>query len=364
MKAAVLLAALAACTEPAVEMTLVPAKTSAPVDLSCVGAVDLLPIPVDDQVGDFDIGMRVTADNQHVPCVDLARSPTSFADLEAQIAGKFDMPLPPGGLAGVELRGRPGNCEDVPAYHMSVFYGGALFHPGEDSLAIPVRYNVSCDQQVTMKVHTVDLISLIKTKTCTSTTIGQVFEGTVRPTMLDAPNFPATVFEAGPAFLSPDKNGISSIPTYNKSFEGSCLSASWVVEASAGVSSCITPGAPTACSGTDVELPTFDYAYANSAGFGSPLIGAVWSNTGTPGPVTGATITPDETAGATITYGDVGDNGFQPTPNGTSTNTSGMFTMFAQDVVGVTVAAPGHPSRHVFIGNGPELPGTALIVLQ
>jgi hypothetical protein len=365
--ALVMLAGLAACTDPAVEMTLVPAKTNATVDLSCVTAVDLLAIPNND-ANTLDIGYRESNTQQRVPCVDLKTAPKSFADIQSQISGQFAMPLPPEGLAGVEIRGRVGTCAEMPAYHEAVFYGAAAYNPDNDELAIPVRYNLSCDQATTFSVKPIDLVSLVKTKTCAPTTSGLVFEGNIRPTLL-AGAFAPNEFEAGNDFQQPDSTGTVMVTSYSSAFAGTCLAAAWEDEGNtAGAASCINPGAPAACGTGVVELPTVSYTYAGHAfdgvtAEGSGVIGAVWTNTGTKGPVAGATITPDEGAKATIIYGDVGTTAFQRLDAATTTNASGMFLLFANEVTGITVSAPGHPSRHVWVGGAPELPGTALVVL-
>src|SRR5690242_9632399 len=104
---------LAACTDPAIDMTLSFPANNASFDLSCVGAVDVLPIAVGDTKS-LDIGYRERATMDPTPCIDLATPPTSFADVEAQIRGKLDLPLPPGGLAAIEIRGRDGTCAEVP----------------------------------------------------------------------------------------------------------------------------------------------------------------------------------------------------------------------------------------------------------
>ena len=180
MKRALLLLATAACSEPAIEMTLVMPSSDAPFDMSCVTAVDLLPIPVGDTKS-LDIGYRESNDMQAVPCVDITGPITSFADLQAAIHGKFDLALPPEGLGGIEIRGRAGSCGEMPAYHESVFYGGAVVAKGQDSVAIPLAHNISCNTATSYTVRPVDLVSLVKTKTCTPVTDGgQLFTGVLR----------------------------------------------------------------------------------------------------------------------------------------------------------------------------------------
>ncbi len=366
MRAVVLSIALAACTDPAVDMHLSWPQSTTAFDLSCVSAVDVLPIPVGDAKA-LDIGLRESDDLTRVPCVDLATPPTSFADVEAQIRGRFDVPLPPQGLAGIELRGRRGSCAEIPAFYESVFYGGAMYDASSDSLDIPIRHNISCNQGTTYTVKPVDLVSLVKTKTCGAmASAGNTFVGAVRPTLLSGDFSPMT-FESGPA-IEPLAMGGASLPSYSSSFSGSCVAAGWGDGNVLDSVTCINPGALTACAGSDVEVPivSFDYA-ANAAhnlnGSGLMVIGAVWSNAAK-SPVANATITVDEGATASVIYGDVGDSDFTPTATATATGTSGMFAIFSDGVVGVTVSAPGHPSRHVFVGASDVDPSTALVTLD
>ena len=364
MRGAALLV-LAACTDPAVDMTLAAPADSASFDLSCVTAVDLLPIPVGDAQS-LDIGYRENNDMIRTPCVDLATPPHSFADVEAQIRGKFDLPLPPGGLAAVEIRGRAGTCRDLPAYHEAVFYGAASYDSGADTLRIPILHNISCDQATTYTVKPIDLVQLVKTKTCTpaASTTATIFTGDVRPSELGG-LFSPLMFEAGPAF-GMLASGAASLGTYKSSYAGTCLAAAWE-DTNGFNSTCINPGMATACAGTDVELPMVMTSYVQGSltdsTYAGAVIGAVWSNTGTPGPVANATIALDANTDAKVVFGNVGTTAFTPQAAATSTDASGMFVVYASSVVGITVSAPGHEPAHVFVGAGPEMPGAALVVL-
>jgi hypothetical protein len=304
-----------------------------------------------------------------LPCVDITGSPKSFADIEAQLQGQIDVPLPPEGLAGVELRGRRGSCKEIPAYYEAVFYGGAMRDPSSDTLNIPVRHNISCDQTTTYTVKPVDLVALVKTKTCTTmATPGSTFVGNVRPTLLSG-DFAPTTFEAGPVFQPLGSDGGAQLPSYSSSFSGTCVAAAWEdATFTYGSATCINPGALTACAGNAIEVPMVSVEYASTTFqstqiAGAMVIGAVWSNTAK-APVAGATIAVDEAASATVLFGNVGASAFTPLANANATDASGMFVIGANGVVGITVSASGHPSRHVFVGAGDEDPGTVLVTLD
>ena len=168
-----------------------------------------------------------------------------------------------------------------------------------------------------------------------------------------------------------ERRSSAKISAPSASFSDSCPSIGWQnADSSAVASTCLNPSAPTACGGPgEIEIPTVTYAYAahvygtavNPAG--NTILGAVWTNTGTKGPVAGATIAFDEGAMGTVGYGDVGTSTFDVTAGMTSTNASGMFVINSNTVIGITVSAPGHTSQHVWVGAGAYMPGTALIVL-
>ncbi len=370
MKLVLFLLLVGACSDPAIDMNLVAAKTTSAVDLSCVTAVDVLPIAVDD-AATLDIGNREGFSAVKVPCVNVKNIKT-IADVQAQLA-QLDIPMPTGGIAGIELRGREGTCDEVPAYRDSIFYGAAVVDAHNDSLDIPVRYNVTCGQTTKYTVKTIDLPTLIKTKTCTPLTTGELFEGTVRPSLLPTIASPI-MFEDGYDIEGLDATGATQLTMYSSSFAGSCPSAAYesdVTDAPTTVAStCVNAGAPTACAGAgEIELPTVSFDYASklfapgSPPNGTGVIGAVWTNTGTKGPVMGATVTPDESSNAIVVYGDVGTTAFTTSSDLTATNASGMFAVYSNTVTGITVTAPGHAPQHVWVGAGPYWPGTALVVL-
>jgi hypothetical protein len=355
---------VAACSDASIDMHLQPAQTTGTIDLSCVTAVDILPLPVND-AATLDIGNREYDTQTRVPCA-IVKNAMSIADVEAQIAGQIDIPIPPGGLAALELRGREGTCDEIPAYRDAIFYGAAVVDPGSDELNIPVRYNVSCGQTKAYTIQPIDLPTLVKTKTCPPPMAGQVFEGTVRPSLLEHVA-PPLIFEDGFDLENLDGTGQTQLTTYGSSFAGSCPSAAFQnSDFTAVVSTCINPGAPTACASPGaVEVPVVNYAYASkvfgstSGASGMAVIGAVWSK----GPVMGATVIPDDGELTQVVYGDVGSQTFMPMTNLTATNASGMFVVYSNAVSGITVNAPGHAAQHIYVGAGPYMPGTALVVL-
>ena len=359
-----------ACTDPAIDIQLAlpppPAQGQPAFDLSCVTAVDIQPIAVGDRKS-LDIGQREYDTMDASPCVDLTSPPTSFADIEAQLHGKFDIPVPANGLAALEIRGRAGTCKDMPAFYESVFYGAAPYG-GHGSVTIPVKHNISCDQATTYTIRPVDLGQLVQSKTCapvTSTT-GQVSAADVRPTGLGG-DFPSVVMEVGAAYTSL-ANGTGTVNSFKQSYGGTCPAVAWDDNGAVGVT-CINAGAPTACGQPgEIELPVVQESLLTNAVDGSQpyagfVMGVVWSNTAPVGPVQGATVTLDQGAQGAVEYGSGGAQGFTPSATASATDASGMFEVYANEVVGVTVTAPGHGTQRLFVGGDLNSVGSTIAVL-
>jgi hypothetical protein len=361
------LLATAACTEPAVEMKLVMPADSADFDMSCVTAVDLVPIAVGD-VKSLSVGAREDASMEALPCVDLPHAPTSFVDVENMIRGRFDVALPSAGLGAVEIRGREGSCDENPAYRDAIFYGGATYTAGQDTLAIPVAHNLSCDAAADYTVHPVNMADLFATGQCADVADGaSIYAGNVRPSLIEdrEPIF----FEDGNSFHS-IKDGIGTINSYKSSWAGTCPAAQYFSDIAFAVS-CINPTAPTACAGPgQLELPFVpdEFALNTDSAVGDDyatwvLVG-VWTSTGTPGPMAGATITVDGDSDAQVEYGDATADGFQTATGAAVTTASGMAMVYTNQIAGITVTAPGKASQHVWVGGDPWYQATSLVVVN
>jgi len=359
---------LGACAQPAVEMHLELPDSSAPFDMSCVGAIDLLPLAKGD-TKTLDIGYRFDTTMDRTPCVPID-SPSSFDDIESQIRGKFDLPLPPGGLAAVELRGRPGGCDDPD--NVAVFYGGAMYDAKATTLDIPVRHNISCDQADNITVKPIVLSNLLTAKACTApTTNGNAFVGDVRPTLLGG-NFEPLVFEEANTFI-PLTSGAAMLGAYSASFAGSCVAAAYDDINTSGASTCINAGTTPACAedAGAIEVPVIDYGLADNIGAalsgtqvqGFASLVTVWSASAK-APVQGATVTTGDPS-ASVLFGDPSNDAWTPAAAGTTaTGPTGTFLVVSSSITSITVGATGKPSVTIYIGSASEEPGTALVVLQ
>jgi hypothetical protein len=352
---------IAACGEASVDMTLLVPSEVASFDMSCVTAVDLLAIPNGD-TDSLDIGQRTAG----VSCVDLSTAPKNFPGLQSLLAGRFDVALPKAGLAGVEMRGRAGNCAEAPAEYTSVFYGGANYKSGDDQLRIKISRSISCDAHSTFAVHPVDMLNLFTTKVCAdwTDTSATLQANDIRATNLAKP---AIIVENG-LDTKPMATPTVMIDSFNAAYPGTCAAMELDAAGSTGLS-CINANQPTACATTNLEVAVLPDTFTASADpalvkqFGAANFIGIW--TATPaGPVEGATIVVDDGEPATkIVYGDIGGTTFLPSGAASST-AGGLAIVYAPSVVGITVMAPNKAPRKLYIGASADQPSAQIAVVN
>jgi hypothetical protein len=374
MRAALAVAlAAAGCAEPVVEISLkLPASQAIPptFDLKCVTAIDIVAHP-DDDVQDTDIGHLFDGGGRP-PCVELERTPENFTDIRNALRGRVDIPIPLEGLLGIQIRGRIGSCSDRPPYHEAIFYGAGR-HRDDESISVPLVANISCNTRRDYEVRPVDLLALTTTKACPTTplTVGEVFAGNVRPTLLD-PERPRLMFEGGTGggLLTTDTAMVSSYTTLGT---GSCVTVAYGGPPGVGVT-CVNPGAPTVCGEVnELEVPalqpdvidasTDDALYAE---FGPPTFIGVWETTPTKAPLAGATVTFADPDHGQVQFLDLAATRF--TSRAGPTGPSGLLAVYSDRVQEITITAPGHSPRTLFVGGIPnhvdDLRSTALVVLN
>ena len=366
MRAVLSLLALGACAEPVVDMRLVmPQQVPANFDLSCVKAVDVAPHR-DGVAPIIDIGLRKFELKVDDPCVDISPQ-TSFAGVLDELRGQVSFDLDD--LAGVQIRGRVGSCNDDPNYHEAIFYGGAVYDGGD--INIPLIPNISCTGKEMQRVKPFELIPMIADPLHACKPIidnlAATFPGVIRPSKLDPVTAPLT-FEAGTGVAPLDGNGVSTIPTFSSTMQNdACIAVAHEGPKGSG-GTCVNKNAPPLC-GTagDVELPLYPFILvepiidkAAIAESGTYVIGTVWE-TNPAKPVADATVTAP--AGVKVDYVELKNGVLEVVRGGTKTGPSGLFILYSPKVVSVTIAAPGHQSRTLTVGGGFELPGSALAVL-
>jgi hypothetical protein len=366
--------AAAGCTDPAIEMTLrIPTANQMPAnfDLSCVTAIDVV-------VAGNDKGSDETDPDQISRCIEIPSGTSSFAALKTAIAGKVDLNLPQSGLAAVAIRGRAGICDDSGREYESVFYGGAGYIEGQESMTIPLVANISCGMKKTYAVSTVDLLSIVRTKTCAMSLPPLVDEpfvyaGNIRPLMM-GPEFPLMSFDYGESFVAADAAGKAQIQSYAAAgTPRSCIAIGFDTNGNyAG--SCIYQGAPTLCGGpNELELATMDDLTAFASidttlvkQYGLPVYGAVFKAsppaTTTKAVITGATVELEDPTQGKVVFVDPGPSKLVANA-GTSTSASGMFMIYLKgEPTAVIVKSGGSQQRYIVASTGDE-PSTLLAVL-
>jgi len=364
MRPVIAMLVFGACAQPAVEMKLLVPNESPDFDMSCVTAVDLLPIATDD-TDTLDIGAR---EGNAVPCVDLSNAPKNFAELQSDLTDKFNIALPKNGLASVEMRGRAGNCAAKPAEFEAVFYGGATYRAGDSEIRIKLARSISCNAKSTFNVHPVDMLALFTTKMCAdwTDTTATLQANDIRATLIDkAPEVVETGFDSKTMAMP-----TVSIASWSSAYPGTCAAMELDTNTVTGLS-CINANGPTACAGSNLEVAVIaDDFRATADGalvtqFGAANFVGVWSSSSAPaGPVAGATITLDDgSPKSKIIYGDINGTTFQPS-GAPSTTDGGIAVVYTSGIVGITVNAPGKSPRHMFIGASAEIQSAQIAVLN
>jgi hypothetical protein len=363
-------AGLAACTDRAIEMTLaLPSEASvAGFDLSCVGAVSV--VVVGNDVGDDDRPPDELGD-----CVDLAAAPKTFADVQRAIAGRFALALPRSGLAGVQLSGWKGGCNDRLDSREAVFYGGAP-HAGSDRMTIPLVANISCDKARTYSVHAVDLSALTATKTCTPPTDQPlVFAGDIHPVLL-GDDMPRMMLEWGASEVQAP-GGLGTVASYAAAYNSrSCIAVGYEGTISGGAG-CVNPAAPTLCGAPgapgELEVASLALPYAAMSTedaltelYGEPVFGAVWepSDVAVKAPIANATVELVDPTQGKVFYLQRGATQFTRLDSARGTGADGLFVAYVRgDPTNLTVKAAGHATQTLRVASTPDWPSTVLAVL-
>ena len=332
---------LAACSDEAVEVSLrLPsAATQAMYDTSCVTAVRIYVnganYPEDD--GDY-----------LEDCIDVTSPAMTFADLRERIRGTFDMKIPASGLGGIELYAYNGACNAAnPQDYDLVAYGSAPYL-GEDSLAVPVTPNLSCTPG-DYALRTIDILKYAKTGDCAQSgwTQGKIGLATMSPLP-----FTGTAWWWGGQSAGMATSGLVTVRGLALGIgANSCLAASLYTTQYDEVT-CMAPAEQRVCAtGGELEAPMIDvqvgYTSADSTKinrWGAVVYGVVVG----PGAIANATVTIDEEDAdkGEVVYLDMPpgvENGMGTLPArpGTSTGPSGMFAVYTQSLVRITVTANG-----------------------
>jgi hypothetical protein len=350
----------AACGEKTVEVTMVLPSPSvaSQYDTSCVKAMQLYlngatyPGDPDDYVLD---------------CQELDAPASTFEGVHDGISGKFDLKLPASGLSGVEAYAFSGPCDaPEPQDYDLVFYGSAAYI-GQDPIELPVTPNLSCTPS-TVTLRPVDILKLSATKQCAQAawTTGNLGLSTLSPLP-----FTDESFWWGGLSSTPVSGGTVTITAPTLVAPKSCLAVALYTTDWMEVT-CVPPQDQRACAtGNEIEAPMIhvDVGFNSiSAGklsqYGGIIYGVVYGAQ----PIANAKVEIDaaDADRGQVVYFDMpagveNGTGVLTEVNGaTGTNATGLFGIYTQSLIHVTITANGQSVKRVFGANEDEL--SAVIV--
>lgn len=356
-----LAAAMAGCADPVIEMSLrMPdADGGASFDTSCVTTIEVYAYGNDYPNSPVDF----TRD-----CIDLTESAATFSEIRSKMLGNFDLRIPSSGLASIEVYGHVGACEDswdeFPPDMM--FYGGARYS-GDNQITIPLEGMVSCTMQP-ITVRPIDVLALAANPAdCAATALADGAEdndayvdfGQIVTTM-DGP-----YWFGGETTYGELMGGIANLSARVTASKHACVGVS-AYSGYQDTSTCWIQNPSKLCGGTNHEVGTMDWRVAETlidpakaANWGTAIIGSVWVSAPTKAPVQGARVTVDPDLGE-VQYVEPGATVVR---NLTGTGTKGLFVLYTDSIVDVTIAGAG-ASRAVRLGADPDVIATSLVVLQ
>ena len=354
----VLLATLVAgCAEPVIEMSLrMPgADSGASFDMSCVQMIEVIAYGNDyaNQPTDF------TRD-----CRELTSPAATFEDIRREMLGNFDLRIPPTGLGSIEVYGRVGTCDppDPGDYPPDVlFYGGATY-TGDEQITIPLQGMLSCK----MSPITARPLDILKLAAAPADCPGAALADG-ESAYVDIGIIGETI--DGPFWFGGDNTygklmgGTASVMARMETSKHACVAVS-AYSGELDTSTCVITNPPL-CGGP-MEVATLDFQLAQGlldpakeASWSTAVIGAVWTATPTRGPVQGARVTVPSNLGE-VQYV---EPGAIVTRNLTATGPSGLFVLYTDSIVDVTVGGAG-TTRSVRLGADPGLSAVSLVVLK
>ena len=356
------LAALGGCwSDKAIDVTLdVPsAQVSALYDTSCVTAVEIY----------VDGGNYPTDRNDFLrDCIDLTRGGATFADIKAQIHGKFDLKLPASGISGMEIYGFDGTCNAASTRDYDLLFYGSAPYIGGDTLDLPITPNVSCTK-TNIVLRPVDILKYVKTSTCAMSTwtTGKLALSTLSPLPFTNGE---TYWWGGQAAGLATSGSVAVQGIAQNVGAKSCLAVGLYLDDWYEVTCTPPPDQRLCATGADIEAPMIntDVAFGSTDStkinkFGAMIVGAVVG----PGPIANATVAidPEDADKGEVVYFDLPpgvENGTGTlTPHaGSSTGTSGLFGIYSEALIHITVTSGGKVVKRTIAGNQDD--ATAVLV--
>jgi hypothetical protein len=362
MKSWALLAVVgaSACAEPAVEMSLRLPAENADFDTSCITAVDMYVYG-----GTYDVNRQ-----DYIYDCKQIKAGATYSDVRTAIHNQFDTRIPDTGLYGVELEAHTGICDpqNSPEDTSHLMFNTSARYFGGNTFPLTIRPVANC-ALTSMNVRAVDMIALNKTKDCAQATVtddgtASLLFGELAPSLVDG-TFYWSSSEPGTWAASVGTN--MGHATVGKE---ACLAANIGTNTIWSIS-CVQQTGPTVCAtGTEKEIGVVPMMPAIMAldpnkrtKWGGVVMGSVWTTVGaTKAPVSGATVTFD-TAHGEIDYVEPDAAGtLRTTANATATGASGMFVVFTDTVLPITIKS-GAKTRTIMVGSDKKYPAGALVML-
>jgi hypothetical protein len=339
--AIVVVTALSAGCEQAVEMKLVP-PASDPVDTSCVTAIELTLS-----------GRRIEEETYH--CVEVAAgSVRSLQD--HNLSGIFDLELPPFDIIGVQVRGVAAaeGCTSGAAVGPTIFVASS--DTIDDSIELPMRGVLSCADKVDTPapVRVVDFQSLVADGSCLPVEGLNASAGDLFPTLLynNYSGYQWWFYFWAPPQLTP-ADGMIQVPyTFNAASSGSCVGL-YTDDGVYRGDGCVTPAGRGAC-GPEAEYHYLPFDVVRNASLSiedqiehpSAVFGVVLDAQRQP--VAGATIT-TSSPNAKVRFATPSGAGFTLN-DGAATDASGTFVVLSNRPALVEVNKAGMAPRRVMTG--------------
>ncbi len=344
MRVALALGVLVGCADPAVTLNIQPPANQANFDTSCVTTFEM-----------YADGANYPADTADFNSIELTldQPAATYADLLAEVRGKFNIPIPATGLSGVEVYGWNGvSGFGTVTVNPELAFLAVQKYAGSEDFTVPLIPNMSCARN-TVKVRPLDLAAFLASapRNCAAgaVTDGSLTLGTLTPALWKA----GTYFWGGVISGTIGADGTSTMQGSSTIGPKSCIAGSGGL-ADDTSTSCMT--GPGVCGKPgEFELPIFNNTYyVNSVDkviqskFQSFVIGAVFDTNRAS--IAGATVEIDPTKGQVV-YADFDPIGqaFKAVPNATATTASGLYLIYTNELIDAKITS-GTKSQTVRVG--------------
>jgi hypothetical protein len=172
----------------------------------------------------------------------------------------------------------------------------------------------------------------------------------------------------------PLKAGLITVPSYaSVGASEACVALTFGDGMALTAGSCVHQGPSVCAQPGEIELPVVDgYAADNLYGkspakeFRGIVIGAVWGidAAGNKAPLTGATVAIDQKKGRVVYADFVPDPAMSLDVDATAAKSSGLFVVYTNEFVDLTMSAPGYISETVRVGPNGSSDSTVLVALK